>query len=333
MSLEKLFENIDSTILTQDMKDSLKESFNNAVNERVESIVAEKTDELESKADEYADYLKEEYEGKTQELESKINALDEQANNYADYLKEEYEGKTQELESKINALDEQANNYADYLKEEYEGKIDTLTEKADEYVQLQMDEMNENVSNYIDRTIQDFIVEAKEQMCVNVDNAKAEAITEAFSKFAITAGVEVSDIVEAHDNSMVSTKLNSAIEENDRLVNENLSLVSKIKKLNEKVNTLLKMGVIKEMSDGMTLVESRKFENLANLVEFSNDSKFIDSLQQIAETVRNQNYDDDDYEDDRYDLNENQNDNITLDQQKVDSNFTDDMNERLNRLI
>lgn len=299
MSLEKLFENIDSTILTQDMKDSLKESFDNAVNEKVESIVAEKTNELESKADEYAEYLK-----------------------------EEYESKNQELEDKIDTLDEQANNYAEYLKEEYENKIDALTEKADEYVQLQMEEMNENVSNYMDRVIQEFIVEAKEQMCINVDNAKAQAITEAFSNLAITAGVEVSDIVEAHDNSQVSSKLESAIEENDRLVNENLSLVSKIKNLNEKVNTLLRMGVIKEMSEGMTLVESKKFENLANLVEFTNDQDYLDSLQQIAETVKNTDINEDDQKDG---LNEDH--DIALDHQKTDDNFANDMAERLNRLI
>ena len=302
MSLEKLFENIDSTILTRDMKDSLRESFEDAVNEKVESIVSEKIADIEAKTDEYANYLKEEYESN--------------ANDYTD---------------KLDNLDEKAEEYADYLKEEYESKIDDLTEKAEEYIEMMQDEMNENVSNYLDRAIQEFIMEAQDQMCINVDNAKAEAITESFSKHALITGVEVTDIVEAHDNSRVSSKLDDAIEENDRLVNENLSLVSKIKELNEKVNTLIKMGCIKEMTEGMTLIEAKKFENLANLVEFSADTDYLDSLNHIAEAVKGE--DDDDDNDDEDKEKSSKKSKINFDNQQVNEDFNSSINERLNRLI
>jgi len=335
MSLEKLFENIDSTILTDDLKNSLKESFDVAVNEKAEVMVSEKLQMLEEKSDEYAKYLKEEYESKASEYEDKLSALDEKADEYTQYLKEEYE-------TKLNSLDDKANGYAEYLKEEYETKIETLTEKANEYVELMQSEMNEKVSDFLDRAIQEFIVEAKEQMCINVENAKANALTESFSQFAITAGVEVADIVEAYDDTKSENKLQRAIEENDNLVNENLSLVSKIKELNEKVNNLLKIGVIKEMSDGMTLCEAKKFENLAELVEFTNDSSYIDSLTRIAEAVKGEDDENDDDSDDDNDE-KNPKDNkkeqvnestINLDHQKVnETDFNSSINERLNRLI
>ena len=332
MSLEKLFENIDSTILTDDLKNSLKESFDTAVNEKAEAMVSEKMQMLEAKSDEYAKQLKEEYESKTSEYDEKLSALDEKADEYTQYLKEEYE-------NKLNDLDEKANGYAEYLKEEYENKITSLTEKADAYVEMMQSEMNEKVSDFLDRAVQEFIVEAKEQMCINVENAKAEALTEAFSQFVITTGVEVADIAEAYDNSKAESRLSQAIAENDNLVNENLSLVSKVKELNEKINNLLKIGIIKEMSEGMTMCEAKKFENLAELVEFTNDNSYIDSLTRIAETVKGEDdtdnsddgKDDKDCKQDKEQVNES---TINLDHQNVnEKDFNSSINERLTRLI
>ena len=268
MALEKLFENIDSTILTDDVKASLQESFDNAVNEKVDSILSEKMDDLEQKAEEYSSLVKEEYE------------------------------------NKLNSLDEKVDEYTNLLQEEYEEKLNSLDEKAEEYIELYKDEMNEKVSEYLDRAVQEFIQESKEQLCINVDNAKAEALTEAYSKFALMAGVEVSDIAEAYNDTRSENRINSLIGENDQLVNENLKLVNKIKSLNEKIDNLMKLGLIKEMTEGMSLTESRKFERLAELVEFTNDGSFVESLEKIRDTVKKDSDDNVEDQDDSDNVNE-----------------------------
>ena len=102
---------------------------------------------------------------------------------------------------------------------------------------------------------------------------------EAFDAMLTAGGVEVAKIVEAKEADDVETKLAESVEKYDDLVEEVIDL----KKENDK---LIKMGVIAEMKEGLSIVEAEKFAKLADLVEFSKDEGYLSKLETIKESVK-----------------------------------------------
>lgn len=173
--------------------------------------------------------------------------------------------------------------------------IDTLTEKADEYIEMKQSAMVDTLDKYLERIVEEFVTEAKDLLAQSLKTEQADMIIEAFDAMLTATGVEVAQIVEAKDESGVESKLDESKEKHDRLVEEIISLTSE----NEE---LIRMGVISEMVEGLTIVEAEKFKKLSNLVEFTRDDKYAEKLQTIKESVKgNTNYTKPD------DLNENTN--------------------------
>lgn len=212
--LTKLFESLDETVFTTELKEALEVQFNEAV---------------EAKAIQIA--------------EDKIN---------------------EEIES---------------LNTKSEEHIEYLNEKAEEYVETVKTELVEQLDKYLDRVVNDFMNEAKESLDESVKTEKADMIIEAFESMLVATGVDVARIVEAKDDESVKTELTESVAKNDALVEEILAL-------KEENNKLIKLGVINEMKEGLSIVEAQKFEKLADLVEFSKDEAFTEKLQTIKESVK-----------------------------------------------
>jgi hypothetical protein len=167
-------------------------------------------------------------------------------------------------EAKIDALEEKAEELKVQLEEEYKAKEASLLEQVD---------------SYLEKVVEDFVVEGKESLETSLVNEKADLMIEAFDAMLVAGGVEVSKIVEAKDSEDVETKLAESIEKYDALVEENIALEK------EKAN-LIKMGVIMEMKEGLSLVEAEKFAKLAELVEFSNDANYTSKLETLKESIK-----------------------------------------------
>ena len=167
----------------------------------------------------------------------------------------------------------------DALNEKSEKHIDMLNEKAEEYQTSLKEEMVNSLDKYLDRVVEEFVSEAKEALEESVKSEQADALIEAFDSMLVTAGVKVAKIVEAKDDSAIENKLSESVEKNDALVDEIISL----KEENEK---LIKLGLVNEIKEGLSLVESEKFEKLAGLVEFSRDEAFAKKLETIKENVK-----------------------------------------------
>lgn len=212
--LTKLFESLDETVFTTELKEALEVQFNEAV---------------EAKAIQIA--------------EDKIN---------------------EEIES---------------LNTKSEEHIEYLNEKAEEYVETVKTELVEQLDKYLDRVVNDFMNEAKESLDESVKSEKADMIIEAFESMLVATGVDVARIVEAKEDESVQTELSESVAKNDALVEEILAL-------KEENNKLIKIGVINEMKEGLSIVEAQKFEKLADLVEFSKDEAFTEKLQTIKESVK-----------------------------------------------
>lgn len=263
--MNELLESLDATVFTSELKESISEQFNLAVETTVKDLneifIVEKTAELEV-----------EY---TNKIEERIQELEEKAEEYMASLEEKVEDKKATLEEEIKSFEDK--------KVELEEKADAyktlIEEKAEEYIEIKMQEMLDNVDKYLDRVIEEFVAEAAEKLDESLKDEKADMIIEAFDAMLVATGVEVSKIVEAKDNSEVEQKLKESIEKYDSLIEENIEL----KANNEK---LLKAGIISELKEGLTLVEAQRFERLANLVDFSTSDKYLVKLETIKESFK-----------------------------------------------
>ncbi len=165
------------------------------------------------------------------------------------------------------------------LTEKSEAHIDELTEKAEEFAEIQKTEMLESIDGFLERVVEEFVQDHTEALAESVKNEKSDAIIESMDAMLTLTGMDIAKITEAKDASEDATKLAESIEKYDTLVTENIELGK------ENAN-LLKMGVISEAKEGLSIVESEKFEKLANLVEFTKDDAYAEKLDTIKESVK-----------------------------------------------
>lgn len=212
-------------------------------------------------------------------LEKLFESLDEKV--FTVELKEALEVQFNEaVEAKaVSIAEARIEEEIDSLNEKSEQHIEFLNEKADAYVALKQAEMVESLDKYLDRIVSEFIVEAKEALDESVKSEKADMIIEAFDSMLTATGVEVAKIVEAKDESAVEKKLEESVAKYDSLVEEVIGLKTEN-------DTLVKLGVINEMKEGLSIVEAEKFVKLADLVEFTRDEAFATKLETIKESVK-----------------------------------------------
>jgi len=199
-------------------------------------------------------------------LEKLFESLDEKV--FTAELKEALEAQFNEaVETKAVLIAEaKIADAVEELNEKNEAHVDFLNEKAEEYIENVKSEMVESLDKYLERVVEEFM-------------AEADMIIEAFDAMLIATGVEVAKIVEAKEDDAVEKKLEESVEKYDSLIEEVIAL-------KEENETLIKMGVIAEMKEGLSLVEAEKFEKLAAIVEFSKDEVFASKLETIKESVK-----------------------------------------------
>jgi len=212
-------------------------------------------------------------------LQKLFESLDEKV--FTPELKESLESQFNEaVEMKAASIaDERIEEEINSLNEKAEKHIDFLNEKAEEYVKVKQQEMVDSLDKYLERVVEEFVNDLKETLTESVKSEKAEMIIEAFDSMLIATGVKISEIVEAKNSSSLEKKLEESIEKYDALVEENINLSQENK-------NLIKMGLINEMKEDLSLIESEKFEKLANLVQFTKDEEFVSKLETIKESIK-----------------------------------------------
>lgn len=113
----------------------------------------------------------------------------------------------------------------------------------------------------------------------SIKSEKADMLIEAFEAMMVATGVKVATIVEAKNDESAETQLQESISKYDSLVGENIEL-------NKRNNDLTRLGIIFELKENLSLVESEKFVKLAEIVDFSNDSSYLTKLETIKESVK-----------------------------------------------
>ena len=216
---------------------------------------------------------------KTGNLSALFESLDEKV--FTPELKKALEAQFNEaVETKAESIAEaKIEEEIDSLNEKAEQHVEFLNKKAEEYIAMKQAEMVESLDKYLERVVDKFVAEAKDLLAESVKSEKADMIIEAFDAMLVATGVQVAKIVEAKDETAIETKLVENTAKYDALVEENIALSEENKKL-------IKMGVISELKEGLSLVEAEKFEKLAELVEFSKSGEFLTKLTTIKESVK-----------------------------------------------
>lgn len=204
--LDKMFEAIDSNVLTDSLKNELEAQFNEAV------------------------------EIKSTEIATAI------------------------IDQKETELTEALNTKYNTKFEEYKQKID------------------EQVDSFITATVEKLVSESLEYMKNDLDNAKVEALKEAFDTLVVTAGT---DIAKIHANLVESTKVGD--EDLSKKYNELYGKFNDLKKENAKI---IKLGFLNEMSADLSLVEKEKFNKMAELIPFEKTSSYKNKIELVKTQVK-----------------------------------------------
>jgi len=244
--LKELFESLDEKVFTAELRESLETQFNEAVEQKASVIAQERIDE-------------------------EIDVLGEKSEEHINMLNEK-------SEEHIEMLNEKSEEHINLLNEKSEEHIEYLDNKAEEYVAIKLDEMVDSVDAYLDKVVDDFVNEAKSSLEESTKSEKADMIIEAFDTMLVATGVDVARIVEAKDESAAENKLDESINKYDELLDESLQLRAE----NDK---LVKLGIITEMKDGLSDKASKRFDELASIVEFSRDESYLKKLEMIRENV------------------------------------------------
>lgn len=201
----------------------------------------------------------------TQFNEAVISKAEELAE---EFIAESLQAKTVELEENAEA----------YIAEMLEAKIDEVELKAEDFVLNKITEINESLDLFMDSVVEEFISESKSKLDESLKSAKADMIIEAYEAMIVAGSLDVAKIVESKDESSVEAKLAESTDKYNELMVEHLEL-------KKEKDALIKTGIIMEMKEGLSLVESKKFEKLAEMVPFTQDEKFIERLAVIRESV------------------------------------------------
>ena len=228
--------------------------------EMVESIITQFNESVEVKAKEIA-------EAQLTEAVEKALTEAKEANEIA--IQEAVEAKTVEIEATAEK----------FVTEAVEAKTVEIEAKATSFVEAKIAEINESLDLYLGEVVEEFIAESKEKLNESLKAEKADMIIESFEAMLTMGAMDVMKIAEAKDQSYADTKLSESVEKYDALMTEHLAL--------KKENTdLIKTGIITEMKEGLSLVESKKFETLAAMIPFSRDEKYTQELEIIRESVK-----------------------------------------------
>ena len=164
-------------------------------------------------------------------------------------------------------VETQVNERVETLEEEYKEKVEGLTESLD---------------GYLDQVVEDFVAENAPVYDNQIEDAKATKLLEMFDTMLTVAGVEMLKINEEKEEEEDEEDAEKKVKDAEDKVDE---MAEKLVAARREADKYLKAGVIKEIAEGLTVLESAKFEKLAEMVSFDRNPAYINKLEAIKETI------------------------------------------------
>ena len=190
-----------------------------------------------------------------------------------------------EIQTRLAEINEKAESYKSYLQNEQKQYIEKINEKAEEYTDLYKEELLSKLDQYLSVIAENFVKDANESLKSNLNEHKMKALDGLFTSMCRVTGVDALGIIK-ESKRLVNDKGESLTKQVNSLTESIFKLNDKIKKQKSTINELLKMGVISQIGEGLTLIQRDKFERLAESIAFTNDKKYVRQLEQLRDTVK-----------------------------------------------
>ena len=188
-----------------------------------------------------------------------------------------------EIQTRLAEINEKADSYKSYLQNEQKQYIEKINEKAEEYTDLYKEELLSKLDQYLSVIAENFVKDANESLKSNLNEHKMKALDGLFTSMCRVTGVDALGIIK-ESKRLVNDKGESLTKQVNSLTESIFKLNDKIKKQKSTINELLKMGVISQIGEGLTLIQRDKFERLAESIAFTNDKKYVRQLEQLRDT-------------------------------------------------
>lgn len=192
------------------------------------------------------------------------------------------------------------------LEEECQKYKRELAKRSQKRINEEVSKMKKVLEQYVEQVTKDFLREHEEDFRMFENVTKVETILEGLKTVMTVAGIHTQEIIEGvevrnnkRDNVLESRvkglqdQLNQLHEENrslkdtiDEQKQKHADLLKENELLNRENQDVVKMGVISELKNGLTLTESKKFEKMAKNIPFSADRDFIKKLKDLKESIQ-----------------------------------------------
>ena len=270
MDLEKLKESVADALEDEDITLSIQEEIKNAAEEKAKLLFDEEKAKLEEECQKYK------------------NELDARS------------------QKRINEVEQKAKEHEEELEEECKKFKRELTKRSQKRINEEVSKMKKVLEQYVEQVTKDFLREHEEDFRMFENVTKVETILEGLKTVMAVAGIHTQEIIEGveirnnkRDNVLESRvkglqdQLNQLHEENrslkdtiDEQKQKHADLLKENELLNRENQDVVKMGVISELKNGLTLTESKKFEKMAKNIPFSADRDFIKKLKDLKESIQ-----------------------------------------------
>lgn len=175
------------------------------------------------------------------------------------------------------------------ILDKYDAKFEeftsSLSEQKEKEVEAIKTELVESLDSYLDIVVEEFLKENKVSIDQEVEAERVNAIVEAFDTLLVTAGVDISRIVES--KTQVEDKINESAERKVVEMEHRLDkLIAEKKDLEKQNREMLVIGLKSEVCEGMSVVQKDKFEKLASIVDMGEDKvEYLNRLEAIKESI------------------------------------------------
>ena len=164
-------------------------------------------------------------------------------------------------------VEKEVNEKVEVLEEEYKEKVESLTESLD---------------GYLDTVVEDFVEKNAPMYEAQIAEEKTKTLLEMFDSMLTVVGADMLTIQEAKDTRDEDADLSIQLTESEDKISD---IAEKLVESKREADKFLKLGIISELSEGLTILEKTKFEKLAEIAPFDRTPSYVEKLETIKEQI------------------------------------------------
>ncbi len=204
-----------------------------------------------------------------------------------------FEGMTISLEEKT-ALQEAfdlavVKKTTDMIGESNEKYLVEAEEKINEEYSEKLTILESSLDGYLETVVDDFIKENSSEYEAQIAEEKVKTLLEMFDNMINVVGMDMLHIKESKETRDLDEAYNSDEEVQARKIShleETVAdLADKLVERTRESDKYLKTGIVNETAEGLTILESAKFDKLADMVPFEKDASYLEKLETIKESI------------------------------------------------